>query len=123
MARRRVLQHHKLLRESFINQLLFLRAMVKRIGSRINKSRQKLSKNIREKSKISIRSFLQTFNIGDKVALKAEPAYPKGMYFLRFHGKTGEVTGQRGTCYEVKIRDFDKMKTVLVHPVHLKKVN
>ncbi|MBC8500915.1 MAG: 50S ribosomal protein L21e [Nanoarchaeota archaeon] len=97
--------------------------MVKRVGSRMRKSRQKLSKSIREKSKIRISSFLQKFNPGDRVALKAEPAYQKGQYFLRFHGKTGTVTGQRGKCYEVKIKDFKKEKTLVVHPIHLKKVS
>lgn len=96
--------------------------MVKRIGSIMNKSRQKLSKNIREKSKVRISSFLQSFNEGDHVALKAEPAYQRGMYNLRFHGKTGVVTGKSGSCYEVRIKDFNKEKTMIVHPVHLKKV-
>ncbi len=96
--------------------------MVKRIGSRMRKSRQKLTKNIREKSKIKIRDFLQTFKIGDKVALKVEPAYHKGQYNLRFHGKTGVVKKQEGTCYHIAIKDFTKDKIVLVHPVHLKRI-
>jgi ribosomal protein L21E len=97
--------------------------MVQRIGSKMRKSRQKLSKNIHTKSKIKIRTFLQSFNAGDKVALKVEPAYQKGIYELRFHGKTGTIKSQKGTCYEVKIKDFTKEKILIVHPVHLKKVN
>jgi len=89
----------------------------------MRKSRQKLSKNIRQRGKIKISDFLQKFKQGDRVALKAEPAYQKGQYFLRFHGKTGTVTKQRGECYEVKIKDFTKEKTVVVHPVHLKRVS
>lgn len=97
--------------------------MVQRTGGRMRKSRQKLSKNIRTKGKIRISEFLQTFKKGDRVALKAEPAYQKGQYFLRFHGKTGTISKQRGECYEVKIKDFTKEKIVVVHPVHLKKVS
>lgn len=97
--------------------------MVKRVGSRMRKSRQKLRKNIRTKGKIRISDFLQTFETGEKVALKIESAYQKGQYFLRFHGKTGTIKCQRGKCYEVKIKDFKKDKIVVVHPVHLKKVN
>ena len=97
--------------------------MVKRIGSIMRKSRQKLSKNIREKRKVRISSFLQTFNNGDRVVLKVEPAYQKGQYFLRFHGKTGVISNKTGTCYEVRIKDIDKEKTLIVHPVHLKKVS
>lgn len=96
--------------------------MVKRVGSIMRKSRQKLSKSIREKGKLRISSFLQSFKTGDRVALKVEPGYQRGQYNLRFHGKTGTVKKQVGTCYEVKIMDASKEKTVVVHPVHLKRV-
>lgn len=89
----------------------------------MRKTRQKLSKNIHTKGKVRISSFLQEFNKGDQVALTVEPAYQKGQYYLRFHGKTGVVSGKRGECYEIKIKDFNKEKMVVVHPVHLKKVN
>ena len=79
-------------------------------------------KSVREKGKLSIRRFCQTFQGGDKVVLDAEPSYQRGMYFLRFHGRIGEVKKQRGKVYEVSVRDKNKMKTVLVHPIHLKKV-
>lgn len=81
-----------------------------------------MSKNIWTKSKISQRAFLQSFNPGERVVLKAEPAYQKGMYHLRFHGKVAEVLKKRGDCYEVKLSDRTKEKTFVVHPVHLKKV-
>ena len=95
--------------------------MVDRVGGFRRKTRGKLSKNVSQKGKISLRKFLQTFNVGDKVDLKAEPAYQKGMYHPRFHGKKGVVSKQVGTCYEVKIKDFTKEKTVVVHPVHMVK--
>jgi len=88
----------------------------------MNKSRNKLRKSIREPSRVRIRSFLQNFKEGDKVALKADSAYQKGMYHLRFHGKTGLVVGKSGDCYRIKIKDFEKEKTLIVHPVHLKKI-
>ena len=96
--------------------------MVKRVHSLMNKSRQKLSKSIRQSSRVRIRTFLQSFKEGEKVALKADSSYQRGMYHLRFHGKTGLIVGTNGTCYKVKIRDFQKEKTLIVHPVHLKKV-
>ena len=109
--------------ESFINKLFFLDIMVKRVGSKIRKSRHKLKKSISEKSRIRIRSFLQSFNKGERVALKADSTYSKGQYFLRFYGKTGKVAGKQGDCYLVNIKDLNKKKTVIVHPVHLKKVD
>jgi large subunit ribosomal protein L21e len=95
--------------------------MAKKIGGARRKTRQIMKKSLREKRKIKLRDFLQEFDIGDSVVLKAEPGYQKGVYFSRFHGKTGVVAGKRGFCYEVTIKDGGKTKTVIVHPVHLKK--
>lgn len=92
--------------------------MVDRVGGFRRNTRHKLSKNVRQRGKISLRKFLQSFEIGDVVQLVAEPAYQKGMFFPRFYGKVGTVSKQVGSCYEVKIND-GKEKTVVVHPVHL----
>ena len=43
------------------------------------------------------------------------------MYFPRFHGKIGTVVSQKGRCYTVKIKDGNAEKTLIVHPVHLRK--
>jgi len=94
---------------------------MKRIGGFRRKTRSKLAKNIREKGKISIARYMQDFNIGDKVYLCGEPAVQKGMYFPRFHGKAAIITGKRGKCYEVKINDINRAKTLVVHPVHMKR--
>lgn len=96
--------------------------MVQRKGGARRKSRSKMKKPIRKKGKISITKYFQEFKEGDKVALKAEPAVQKGMYCLRFHGKQGIVKKQVGRCYEVAVKDFTKEKTVVVHPVHLKRI-
>ena len=96
--------------------------MVTRIGGARRKTRQKLSKNYKQRGKISLRNYLQTLNAGDKVALKAEPAVNSGLYFRRFHGRIGTVGKKIGVCYEVTIKDIDKTKKLLVHPVHLKKL-
>ncbi len=92
---------------------------MQRTGRTRRKSRHKFRKNIREKGKISLTQFFQKFTKGDKVTLKAEPAYQKGMYHSRFHGKAGKVVGKKGKCYEVSIRDFKSIKTLILHPVHL----
>ena len=81
-----------------------------------------LKKNIRKKGKISIRSYLKKVQKGDKVCLLAESAVQKGMYFPRFHGKVGVIDDQAGNCYKVNIKDIKKQKTLIVHPVHLRKI-
>jgi len=95
--------------------------MVKRIGGLRRKTRYKFSKEKRAKGKISITNYFQIFNPGDRVNLSVEPAVQKGMYYPRFMGKSGIIKGKRGKCYEITINDIGKDKTLIVHPVHLRK--
>lgn len=95
--------------------------MVKRIGGIRRKTRYKLRKEKRSKGKISITKYLQSFNAGDRVYLSVEPAVQKGMYHPRFMGKSGVIKNKRGNCYEVAINDLGKGKTLIIHPVHLRK--
>jgi len=93
-----------------------------RIGGVRRKKSSLLTKSSRLKGKISLKNYLTEFQEGEKVALKYEPAVFKGTYCPRFIGKSGVVLSKRGSCYEIKIKDFKKEKILIVHPVHLKKV-
>lgn len=95
--------------------------MVKRIGGTRRKTRHKLSKNIRDRGKISLVKYFQEFKRGDNVYLVAEPSVHKGMFWPRFYGKAGIVVDKRGRCYEVRIKDANKSKIVVAHPIHLKR--
>jgi len=94
---------------------------MKHHGGFRRKTRHKLSKHYKEKGKLSLRKYFQSFKEGDRVVLKADPAYQKGMYYPRFHGKSGLVFKKKGECYEVLIKDGKKDKLLIVHPVHLKR--
>ena len=97
--------------------------MVKRVGSIRRKTRRLLAVQKKDKGKLSLTRFLQKLNDGDKVVLKAAPSVQDGQsYYRRFHGKTGTVIGRKGKCYEVRIKDKDKIKSILVKPVHLMKL-
>ncbi len=96
--------------------------MATRQGGFRRKTRHKLSKPRREQGKLSHRRFLQELEVGARVKLAAEPAYQKGMYYPRFHGKVGVVQSKAGQCYNVAIKDHDKEKVLIVHPVHLRKL-
>jgi large subunit ribosomal protein L21e len=96
--------------------------MAKRIGGSGRKTRGWTRKNVRKKGKISLTKYFQTFEIGDGVVLKAEPAIRGGLYNRRLHGRTGIISGQRGRCYFVDVNDKGKDKKVIVHPVHLKRL-
>ncbi len=95
--------------------------MTKRIGGTRRKTRHKMSKNIRERGKVSLVRYFQKFNEGDKVYLALEASTHKGMFHPRFYGKSGFIVGKRGNCYEVQIKDINKEKVVITHPVHLRR--
>lgn len=95
--------------------------MGKRKGNYRRRSRKLMKKYYKARGKISISRYFAAFKEGDKVILKAEPGYQKGIYHLRFHGKVGIVKGKRGECYEVEIIDGHKPKLLIVHPIHLKR--
>jgi large subunit ribosomal protein L21e len=96
--------------------------MTKRIGSQRRKSRRRLIQKKKMKGRIPIRDFVNIINKGDKVVLKANPSFQKGLYHMRFHGRAGEVVSLKGSCCMVRISDGEKLKTLIIHPVHLRKV-
>lgn len=92
---------------------------MKRVGGARRKTRHIMSKSVSERGKLHIKRFLQAFEEGDKVLLKAYPSYQKGIFCLRFQGRIGEVKGKIGECYKVKVKDGNKVKECVIHPVHL----
>lgn len=86
------------------------------------KTRNKLRKHFREKSKFNVNRLLQRFNIGERVLLKNEPSFHKGMFFPRFQGLTGIIKGNRGKCYKILIEDGNKEKIIIAHPAHLRRL-
>ena len=64
---------------------------------------------------------LQKLKEKTKVILIAEPGIQGGMHHPRFQGNTAEVIGKQGSCYKLKMTDGKKVKTLIVHPVHLRK--
>ena len=94
---------------------------MKRVGGSRRKSRAKMRIPLKSKGKLPVRKYLQTFEEGDRVILKAHPGEQRGIFDLRFQGKTGEVIGAQGNCYKVEIKDSNKVKTCVVNPVHLVK--
>ena len=95
--------------------------MTQRRGGSRRKSRYKTKKERKDKGKLSIRKYLTEYKPGEKIVLKPDPFVQKGVFHLRFTGKSGVVQKKTGTCYEVVIKDFKKEKTLIVHPVHMKR--
>lgn len=92
---------------------------MKRVGGNRRNSRYKMRKSISEKGKLHITKYMQSFEEGDKVLLKAYSSVQGGLFPLRFFGKIGEVIGAQGSCYKVNVKDGNKMKVCVIHPVHL----
>ena len=97
--------------------------MVSNKGGSKRKARYKLRKEIRQRGKMSITRFVQSFKEGQKVHLILESSMHKGEFHTQYFGKTGTIKAMRGKCYEVIINDGNKEKMLIVHPVHLKASN
>jgi len=95
---------------------------MKKTGGLRRKTRSLFRKHANEKGKVSLRNYLQSFKQKDRVELSLESSMHKGMYHPMYYGKTGTVKAKKGKCYEVLITDGGKQKTLIVHPVHLKRV-
>lgn len=79
-------------------------------------------KNIRERGKIKLSRYFKKFKEGDRVAIVREQAVGAS-FSPRMQGRTGEVQKKRGKVYEVRVKDINKEKLLLVEPIHLKKIN
>ncbi len=86
------------------------------------RSRKKMTKKVREKGMPPIRRYLARFEEGEYAAIAINPSEHYGFPHHRFQGRTGVIVGMQGECYKVRIRDGGMYKTLIVHPVHLKKI-
>lgn len=80
------------------------------------------NKKIRSKGKISFTKYFQRFSEGDSVAVVRDLAVQSPGFPARMQGRTGKVIGKQGNSYIVSINDFDRGKTYIIKPVHLKRI-
>ncbi|MCQ2972696.1 MAG: 50S ribosomal protein L21e [archaeon] len=85
-----------------------------------SKSRKKLTKVQREGRTNPITKRMQKYENGDLVHIIIDPSIQKGQPHPRFHGKTGQIVGQKGKAYLVALKDGNKAKELIVRPDHLK---
>ena len=82
-----------------------------------------MAKKPKDKGKINIRGLLQSFKEGDRVQLIADPTnQKKGLFNLKFYGRMGIIKGKQGKSYKVAVKEQSKVKEILAHPVHLKRL-
>ncbi len=78
-------------------------------------------KPAREKGKVKFSRYFQELKQGDKVAIIREVSV-KAEFPTRFQGRTGTIESKRGSIYVIKMNDHNREKTLLIHPIHLKKI-
>jgi large subunit ribosomal protein L21e len=77
------------------------------------------AKKIRDKGKLKLSSYFKIIEDGERVAVIDERGvrmnFPK-----RLRGMCGKIVGSRGKFKEVLLKEGNKEKTFVIHPVHLK---
>ncbi len=87
----------------------------------LKKTRNKLSNDPRERGTSPPQRAIEDFSTGERVHLRIDPSVPDGRFHPRFNGHTGEVLGEQGSAYRVRITDGSKDKTIIAIPAHLRR--
>ncbi|MFB6295876.1 MAG: 50S ribosomal protein L21e [Halobacteriales archaeon] len=83
-------------------------------------TREKLSNDPRERGTSPPARAVTEFETGQTVHLSLDPSVPDGRFHPRFDGHTGEVVGEQGSAYKVRITDGGKEKVLIATPAHLR---
>jgi large subunit ribosomal protein L21e len=82
-------------------------------------SRHVLTKEPRERGKLSLSKLLYEYQPGSQVVVKIEPSVHKGMPHRRYHGRVGTIMNKRGRSYVVSVSQGDAVRVIIVRPEHL----
>ena len=82
-------------------------------------SRRLLTKEPRERGKLSLSKLLYEYQPGTQVVVKIEPSVHKGMPHRRYHGKVGTIVNKRGRSYVISVSQGDAVREIIVRPEHL----
>ncbi|MFA5061218.1 MAG: 50S ribosomal protein L21e [Candidatus Pacearchaeota archaeon] len=78
-------------------------------------------KKIREKGKLKLSSYFKKIDDGTRVAISIDKSVNHSLP-KRVQGRSGVVLGSRGNSKLIKIKDGNKEKILIVHPIHIKKI-
>lgn len=82
-------------------------------------TREKLKNDPRDRGTSPPQQVVQDFSVGDTVHLSIDPSVRDGRFHPRFNGLTGEVVGEQGAAYQVRIDDGGMQKTLVVGAAHI----
>ena len=81
----------------------------------------RIKKRIREKGKLRLSEYFRKFSDGDKIGVVTNVGV-RASFPRRIRGMSGNVVGSRGKFKLIEIKDGNKLKTFIIHPVHLRKL-
>ena len=76
---------------------------------------------IKKRKNKSSEYFYINLDDGEKVAVIIEKGI-RASFPKRLQGRSGKITGTRGRFKLVEINDKNKVKTYIIHPVHLRRL-
>lgn len=79
-------------------------------------------KTPKERGKVRLSRVFQELKQGDRVFIDVNLSY-KINAPSTITGRTGIVQGKRGKAYIVKMKEYNEDKTLIINPIHLKKLN
>ena len=81
----------------------------------------RIKKRVREKGKLRLSEYFRKFGDGDKISVVTNTGV-RASFPRRIRGMSGNVVGSRGKFKLIEIKDGNKLKTFIIHPVHLRKL-
>jgi large subunit ribosomal protein L21e len=79
-------------------------------------------KTPKSRGKLKLSQYFQEFKNGDRVAVVREHSLNPDLP-IRTQGISGEIIGQRGNCYIVRLLEGNEYKIHIIKPMHLKKIS
>jgi len=79
-------------------------------------------KKLKRKKGLRLSEYFKEFKIGDEVALSKNFTF-KGNFPPTFKGDTGTIMKKIKNAYEVKFLKGNIHKSLVIKPMHLKKIN
>ncbi len=73
----------------------------------------------RKHTKKGITKLFTELKENQTVRVNIDSSIHKGMPAALFQGKTGRITGKRGNCFEVEIKNGKMKKTIIAGAAHL----
>ncbi len=85
----------------------------------------KATKRLKAKERLTATRLIKDFKQGEKVIIDINTSHQMHTQTIpspRYRGRVGKIIEKRGSNYVVEIKDGGKLKKIISHPAHLKRV-